>query len=93
LRGPHWTLLAFTDSSESPLPGIESEELHVHRIAGTDMKAANVFVDRRGDAYRAYAPEGNELVLIRPDGYIAVRCKSEDAALITNYLALVIPGA
>jgi hypothetical protein len=91
LRGPHWTLLAFTDGREPFLPGIDSDELHVHRIARTDAKATNGIVDREGSAYRAYASEGNEIVLIRPDGYIAVRCTDEDSTSITDYLSQVIP--
>ena len=86
LRGPHWTLLAFTDGPLPSLSHIDRSELHVHRMARPDARAVDGFVDREGNAYRVYASNGNEAVLIRPDGYIALRCKCDDETEINDYL-------
>lgn len=86
LRGPHWTLLAFTDGPVPSLPGVDGDALHVHRIARLDVEGWQGIVDGEGNAYRAYAPQGDELVLIRPDGYIAAREASAHATPITDYL-------
>jgi hypothetical protein len=67
---------------------IASSELHVHRITRPETKAANGIVDLEGNAYRAYASKGKEVVLIRPDGYIALRCKIDEISSVADYLAL-----
>ncbi|MDP4096112.1 FAD-dependent monooxygenase [Paenibacillus sp. P96] len=85
LRGPHWTLLAFVDGSTS-LPDIGNDQLHVHRIVRTQPQDADAIVDCEGNAYRAYAAENNELILIRPDGYVAMRASIEDTESLLDYL-------
>jgi len=72
LRGPHWTLLAFTDG---PVPIGGGADLHVHRVT-----------DRSGETARCYADEWDALVLIRPDGYLAARVPIAGAGHLTAYL-------
>lgn len=90
LRGPHWTLLAFVDGSKS-LPDIDNSQLHVHRIVRTQLQDADAIVDHEGNAHRAYAAKNNELVLIRPDGYVAMRALIEDTKSLLDYLLPLLP--
>ncbi|MDI5973289.1 hypothetical protein POF50_028760 [Streptomyces sp. SL13] len=43
-------------------------------------------IDTDGHAHRAYRVTGDELVLVRPDGYVAARRPADDLAAV---LALV----
>ncbi|GBF77536.1 FAD-binding monooxygenase [Paenibacillus sp. 598K] len=94
LRGPHWTLLAFVASTDRlPLADLACDQLHVHRIlnaqaegAGATDAAEAAILDTAGNAYRIYDVASEELVLIRPDGYIALRASVEDTASVSHYL-------
>lgn len=68
--GGTWSLLNFGDA---PAPSIDG--VHVIDAADTD-----------GSLAAAYAPTARTLVLIRPDGYIAVISDTGNAADITAYL-------
>lgn len=99
LRGPHWTLLAFVDRTDRlSLADVTCDELRVHRILpahaeGAGAEAADAaeagIIDKAGNAYRIYDVASEELVLIRPDGYIALRASIEDAASISHYLQAI----
>ncbi|MBZ6475397.1 FAD-dependent oxidoreductase [Streptomyces griseocarneus] len=85
-RGPHWTLLSFTDGTSTSHPARAQAHvpLRTHQIsADTAATGPDTVIDTEGDAYRAYGAGGDEFVLIRPDGYIAARFPREahDAAL------------
>ncbi|MFF2554902.1 FAD-dependent monooxygenase [Nocardia sp. NPDC058058] len=69
-RGPQWTLLAFdiADSAKDLIKSLESNELHVYRITSTP---GDGIVDRDSEFEQLYTPEPGELILIRPDGYLA----------------------
>jgi hypothetical protein len=73
LRGPHWTLLGFDVRPEQPAGPVRVVGI------GTDV------LDNGGHAARAYAASVGELVLIRPDGYLAIRTSS--AAAVADYLS------
>ncbi|MGC5772087.1 FAD-dependent monooxygenase [Paenibacillus pabuli] len=86
LRGPHWTLLAFADGIDPSLKNFTNDELHVHYILPSNAEEAEGISDTAGNAYRIYDVASKELVLIRPDGYIALRTSIDDTATISNYL-------
>lgn len=87
LRGIHWTLLAFVDRTEHPsLQEFIVYELHVHCILPSHAEETESIIDTAGDAYRIYDITRETLILIRPDGYIALRISIEDSASILQYL-------
>jgi hypothetical protein len=87
LRGPHWTLLAFVNRTDHlSLKNFAYDELHVHCILPSHVEKVEGITDTGGNAYRIYDIKSNELVLIRPDGYIALRAYIHDTASISNYL-------
>ncbi|WP_159882362.1 FAD-dependent monooxygenase [Paenibacillus puerhi] len=86
LRGPHWTLLAFAKCTDPSLKNLANNELHVHGILPSDVEGVEGIIDTAGNAYRIYEVESEELILIRPDGYIALRTSIEDTASVSNYL-------
>ncbi|WP_405164457.1 FAD-dependent monooxygenase [Nocardia sp. NBC_01499] len=79
-RGPQWTLLAFDiDGSATTLvDSIESADLRAYRITTTP---GDGMFDGDGEFERVYTTEPGELILIRPDGYLAARgAGAEDGA-------------
>lgn len=87
LRGPHWTLLAFVNRTDHlSLENFTCDEFHVHCILPSNIEVAEGIIDTAGNAYRIYDVASDELVLIRPDGYIALRASINDTASISNYL-------
>ncbi|MEV4081344.1 FAD-dependent monooxygenase [Nonomuraea fuscirosea] len=76
-RGPHFTLLQF--GTEVPglaerLDGLYGDDVRVHRL-------------EPGPASRRYGAGRGTLVLVRPDGYVAVRTRSGDA--VADYLRTI----
>ncbi|MFJ3309483.1 FAD-dependent oxidoreductase [Streptomyces sp. NPDC086549] len=87
-RGAHWTLLSF---GPGPLPqpdGPATSRLRAFRVT-TDPTATGpgTVIDTDGHAHRAHATHGGELVLIRPDGYVAARRPSRDLAAVVALAA------
>jgi 2-polyprenyl-6-methoxyphenol hydroxylase-like FAD-dependent oxidoreductase len=80
LAGPHWTLLArVADGALLPTP---RPGLRVHAIG------ANGELQDPDDALAAtYGLADDELMLIRPDGYVAAIVAATDAARLEAYLA------
>lgn len=91
IRGPHWTVLVFTDKYGLSLPLKDSNDLHIHRISKSNVKNTDQLIDSKGNAYRIYNSIGNDMVLIRPDGYIAMRSNINDAKIMSDYLEQFIP--
>lgn len=86
LRGPHWTLLAFTDGVLSAvLRAHEGEHLHVHQLT-RETGVAGRLQDTSGAVHDAYATRGEELVLVRPDGYLSARVPAGDQARLAGFL-------
>jgi 2-polyprenyl-6-methoxyphenol hydroxylase-like FAD-dependent oxidoreductase len=75
-RGTHWTLLAFTGEDV----GLGGDAVHVHRI-GREL------IDTEGHVARVYGPEQDELILVRPDGYVAARLPLGEVATLVGHLA------
>jgi 2-polyprenyl-6-methoxyphenol hydroxylase-like FAD-dependent oxidoreductase len=92
-RGPHWTLLTFRDDHsddqglDRPLAEDPGVRLRAYTVT-TDPATAgpDAVVDTGHHARRAYDTSGGELVLVRPDGYIALRCPSGDTGPVERYL-------
>ncbi|WP_433939873.1 FAD-dependent monooxygenase [Paenibacillus lautus] len=90
LRGPHWTLLAFVNRTDHlSLENFTYDELHVHCILPSHVEGAEGIIDAAGNAYRIYDVASEELVLIRPDGYIALCTSIDDTVSILNYLNFI----
>ncbi|MFI9163369.1 FAD-dependent monooxygenase [Kitasatospora aureofaciens] len=79
LRGPHWTLLAFgaTEVRQTP-SGLRTFRVTTNPAA----TGPDTVIDTDGHAHRTYGITGDELVLIRPDGYIAARRPTNDLATV-----------
>ncbi|MDT0123018.1 FAD-dependent monooxygenase [Paenibacillus sp. RRE4] len=87
LRGPHWTLLAFVNRTDHrSLQEFTFDELHMHCIVPSYVEGEECIIDSAGNAYRMYDVTSETLILIRPDGYIALRTSMEDSASILQYL-------
>ncbi|WP_433753950.1 FAD-dependent monooxygenase [Paenibacillus amylolyticus] len=86
LRGPHWTLLVFANGIHSSLNIFTNDELHVHYILPSNVVGPEGMTDTAGNAYRIYDVASEELMLIRPDGYIALRTSMDQPSVISNYL-------
>ncbi|MFD6158386.1 FAD-dependent monooxygenase [Nocardia sp. NPDC060256] len=77
-RGPQWTLLAFDIDSgaQDLIESLESDQLHGYRITSTP---GDGIFDEDGEFEQLYAPAPGELILIRPDGYLADRVTGTDS--------------
>ncbi|MFI1917825.1 FAD-dependent monooxygenase [Nocardia sp. NPDC020380] len=87
-RGPQWTLLAFDTGSEATtlIEHAGSADLHAYRITSTP---GDGILDADGEFQRFYTPEPGELILIRPDGYLAARVADTASNLGNNVSALL----
>ncbi|SCY08229.1 2-polyprenyl-6-methoxyphenol hydroxylase [Paenibacillus polysaccharolyticus] len=87
LRGPHWTLFAFVNRTDHlSLMDFTFDELHTHCIVPSHVEGEECIIDAAGNAYKMYDITSETLLLIRPDGYIALRTSIEDSAQILQYL-------
>ncbi|MEY9931524.1 2-polyprenyl-6-methoxyphenol hydroxylase-like FAD-dependent oxidoreductase [Catenulispora sp. GP43] len=91
MRGPHWTLLSFgAMAAPQRLPrGLRAFQVTSDPIAGPGTNPGTVtdtgtgtgtgtVIDTDGHAHHAYQITGDELILIRPDGYLAARRPTHD---------------
>ena len=80
MRGPHWTLLSFgtTAALHNPPRGLRAFQVTIDPTATGPDTVINTVIDTDGHARRAYQITDDELVLIRPDGYIAARRPAQD---------------
>ena len=79
LRGPQWTLLSFGSTAVQQTPNGP----RTFRVT-TDPTATgpDTVIDTDDLAHHAYQVTGDELILIRPDGYIAARRPANDLPAI-----------
>jgi 2-polyprenyl-6-methoxyphenol hydroxylase-like FAD-dependent oxidoreductase len=84
-RGGQFTLLSFSGASpaEPPAAGVRTLRV-VERPAGRDEVA-----DTEGHLAHAYGATGRTLVLIRPDGYVALISDAGDMTAVPDYLAAI----
>ena len=79
LKGTHWTLLGveIPAGQIAPLPGV-----HLHILgAGGDL------TDEWGEFNQAYDLVAGEVLLVRPDGYIAAIVTAKNSAFPEEYFA------
>ncbi|MGI5348566.1 hypothetical protein ACQEU8_10270 [Streptomyces sp. CA-250714] len=89
LRGPHWSLLAYERTEPVALDGAAPVPMHVHRIGSA---AGSGIVDAKDEFRRVFRPRPGELVLTRPDGYVAARLRVGQEAGVIDHLARFRPG-
>ena len=84
-RGGRFTLLSFGSTI-----AVETSrsKLKTFRVVGQPIRADDI-VDGEGHLARAYGSTKRTLVLIRPDGYIALISDAGDFAAVTEYLAAI----
>jgi 2-polyprenyl-6-methoxyphenol hydroxylase-like FAD-dependent oxidoreductase len=85
LRGPHWSLVAYDHTEPVIFDNAKPTHMHVHRIG--PVAGESGIVDAKGELRRIYQPHPGELILVRPDGYIAARASSESEADVIDHLA------
>lgn len=83
-RGTHWTLLVFDHEGDLLLDQAKPDHMHLYRIGDNDR--ANL-QDTQGQVREAYDPRPGELVLVRPDGYIAARIPAEQEMRMIELLS------
>jgi 2-polyprenyl-6-methoxyphenol hydroxylase-like FAD-dependent oxidoreductase len=82
LAGPHWTLLArAVDAATLPSP---RRGLRIHQVG-----ADGAFQDPDDGLGATYDMADGDLVLVRPDGYVAAVAAAADGARLEIYLAEV----
>jgi hypothetical protein len=85
IRGGQFTLLSFAGGApvENPPPGIR-----ILRVVERPTDPGEV-ADTGGHLARAYAATGRTLVLIRPDGYVALISDAGEMSAVSDYLAAI----
>jgi 2-polyprenyl-6-methoxyphenol hydroxylase-like FAD-dependent oxidoreductase len=84
-RGTHFTLLSF---GSTPAIGATPYDVRVLRVAPPPTGPDDI-ADTEGGLAAAYGATGNTLVLIRPDGYIAMISDGGDGAALRRHLSAV----
>ena len=98
-----WTLLAFTgrrpdvnfEAASQALRHLQRADLSAY-IVSTDSRTLErgvVLYDLDEEAHRVYGVRAPTLMLVRPDGYVAVRLKTRDVDRLAVYLAGWVPDA
>ncbi|GAA1680867.1 FAD-dependent oxidoreductase [Glycomyces endophyticus] len=86
-RGPHATLLVFGDRT-APEAVDRFGEVRTQRVrAQGEPPAEGDLVDADGEARERYGVAGDGLVLVRPDGYIALAGGDWDGDVVSDHLA------
>ncbi|MBM6403277.1 FAD-dependent monooxygenase [Phycicoccus sp. CSK15P-2] len=89
LRGSHWTLLVFDHAGPLLLDGAGEGHLRVLRFT---EDGTGTLRDTRGEVRRGYAPRPEELVLVRPDGYVAARVPASQELGLVGHLSTFRPA-
>jgi 2-polyprenyl-6-methoxyphenol hydroxylase-like FAD-dependent oxidoreductase len=88
-HGTHFTLLVF---GLKPAPQVSEgrrSDVHTHRILLPGLPysdSKNALIDSAGQAHDLYGIDGDGLVLIRPDGYVALAGGRWDEQSVADYL-------
>ena len=84
-RGGRFTLLSFGATPEVEASPFDLRTLHVVE----NPTGPNDIADTEGHLASAYGATDRTLVLIRPDGYVALISDAGEAAAVSNYLAAI----
>ncbi|MED7950455.1 FAD-dependent monooxygenase [Streptomyces sp. BE303] len=94
-RGPHFTLLAFGPGATAALPGLTwpAEGAELHRYAVRDGRGIDRghLTDASGRLSGIYGVDGDALILVRPDGYVAAVITSDWSASFATATAAYTP--
>ena len=82
-RGGHFTLLSFGGAAGASSPGLRTLQVVGHPTGPGDI------ADTGGHLAGAYGATGRTLVLIRPDGYVALISDTGDVSAVSGYLAAI----
>ncbi|MCD0447036.1 FAD-dependent monooxygenase [Glycomyces sp. A-F 0318] len=87
-RGPHFTLLVFGPRPAPRADGSRSGDVRTHRILAGPPRdgSGGALFDETGEAHRLYGVDRDGLVLIRPDGHIALTGGAWDDRSVSDYL-------
>jgi 2-polyprenyl-6-methoxyphenol hydroxylase-like FAD-dependent oxidoreductase len=87
-RGTHFTLLVFGPQPAPQVDERRSAEVRTHRILAGPPFSGNgsALVDATGEAHKRYGIDRDGIVLVRPDGYIALTGGSWDDRSVSDYL-------
>jgi 2-polyprenyl-6-methoxyphenol hydroxylase-like FAD-dependent oxidoreductase len=92
-RGPHFTLLTFSDRPATLLPDAYNDCVQVYRLARPDSTTTttdkHTLIDNMGHAHQAYGITNDAVILIRPDGYIGLIGGNLRLESIVDYLCQV----
>jgi hypothetical protein len=83
LRHPYFTLLAMPDGRELA-PVIPPLEARFGPVLDVETLPASVALSKR------YGPSDGRLFLVRPDGYVAFKCRADEGHLLEAYLGGVL---
>jgi 2-polyprenyl-6-methoxyphenol hydroxylase-like FAD-dependent oxidoreductase len=93
-RGPHFTLLGFGAGTAGAIRSAAARRPDLGRACllaeppapGDPRLDGDTLLDADGHARRAYRAADGTLVLIRPDGYLAMTAPAGDVRQVLNYL-------
>jgi 2-polyprenyl-6-methoxyphenol hydroxylase-like FAD-dependent oxidoreductase len=86
-RGPHFTLLGFGESCAGPLQDVGTAHRGLIKPVPVGAPGSGAdLVDVEGHARTAYGVTGDTLVLVRPDGYLALRAPGASRTAVRDYL-------
>jgi hypothetical protein len=83
LRHDYFTLLAMPDGG-NPVSAIEPVDTRLGAVVKAEILPKSEALSKR------YGTSDGRLFLVRPDGYIAFKCKIEEAGLLEAYLGRVL---
>ncbi|KUN18800.1 hypothetical protein AQJ23_39410 [Streptomyces antibioticus] len=97
-RGPHSTVLAFGSHSAKTAAAL-ARRFPDHLTSATllsgtasDAGPVTALIDREGSAHQDYGIDGDTLLVIRPDGYVALRTTDPNETDILDHLHRFLPG-
>jgi hypothetical protein len=86
-RGPHFTLLGFGESCAGPLQDVGTAHRGLIKPVSVGAPGSGAdLVDVEEHARTAYGVTGDTLVLVRPDGYLALRAPGASGTAVRDYL-------
>ena len=86
LRGPQFTLLQFGSGLPDLALPPAVQRVAISSAGSPNASDAKVFVDNAGHLADAYGGSDEDLVLVRPDGYIGWIGQASDAHDLRDYL-------
>ncbi|MEV4567721.1 FAD-dependent monooxygenase [Nonomuraea sp. NPDC049419] len=90
-HGTHVTLLVFGPGPAPQMRESRRGDVHTHRIVPPGLSCGDgALIDVTGQAHELYGVDGDGLVLIRPDGHVALTGGSWDDLSVADYLDRLI---